>query len=162
MKHSDVKNETFQGLQSNCSRCALKKRNHCPYLEEIAHCPMFIDAGGPKPFNGVHEEKRRHRRKHTSIPAFMKHKNLGAAKVPVGSIMDISLSGLRISMPREITYKVLTPEFEIVFTLPGEKRPLCVHCKLRHEVYSEDAVHVGVSFIDAGSRGHESLVNFLM
>ncbi len=46
MKRND--NKELQGLKSNCSKCALKKSNLCPYLEEIAKCDLFNELNGKR------------------------------------------------------------------------------------------------------------------
>jgi hypothetical protein len=43
MKHNKVNNEELQHLETNCNKCALKKSELCPYLEEVAKCHMFHD-----------------------------------------------------------------------------------------------------------------------
>jgi hypothetical protein len=48
MKHNEVKNEELQYLKTNCNKCALKKRDLCPYLEEVATCNMFNDLKGKR------------------------------------------------------------------------------------------------------------------
>jgi hypothetical protein len=46
MKHKN--NKELQQLKSNCSKCALKKNNLCPYLEDIAKCDMFNELNGKR------------------------------------------------------------------------------------------------------------------
>ncbi|MEN6318675.1 MAG: hypothetical protein ABFD82_07965 [Syntrophaceae bacterium] len=48
MKHNRVKNEELKDLKTNCNNCALMKRKHCPYLEEVANCHMFTDLKGQR------------------------------------------------------------------------------------------------------------------
>lgn len=43
MKLNEVKNEELQNLKTDCNKCTLRKRDVCPYLEEVANCRMFDD-----------------------------------------------------------------------------------------------------------------------
>ena len=121
--HNEIKNGQLQNSETNCNICDLKKLGLCPYLERLMKCHIFNGLKGQKVFNGINKEKRRYRRILTSIPAFIGKNGSEKASVPIGSIMDISLGGLRVSIPRGVNYKLLTGSkktaFEIIFTLPG-------------------------------------------
>jgi hypothetical protein len=166
IKHNDDHHGQLQDLEANCNICPLKEMDLCPYLERLAKCHIFNALKGQKVFNDISKEKRRYKRTITSIPAFINKNGSGKEIAPIGSIMDISLGGLRVSIPRGMKYKVLTglrkAEFEITFTLPGEKEPIRVNCKSRRVVDSEDNIHVGASIIDADFHSYKSLTDYLM
>ena len=166
IKHNEDHHEQLHDLETNCNICALKEMDLCPYLERLAKCHIFNALKGQKVFNNINKEKRRYTRTITSIPAFINKNGSRKAIIPIGSIMDISLGGLRVSIPRGMKYKVLTglrkTGFEITFTLPGEKEPIHVNCKSRRVVDSEDNIHVGASIIDADFNSYTALANYLM
>jgi len=176
IKHNEEHHEQLQDLESNCNICALKKMDLCPYSERLVNCHIFNGLKGKKRkrlifiadyiFKGIDKEKRLYRRMPTDIPAFINNNSSGRAIGPIGLITDISLSGLRISIPRGMNCKVLTSfrktEFEIIFTLPGEKEPIHVNCKSRRVVDSQDNVHVGASIIHADFHSYKALANYLM
>jgi hypothetical protein len=166
MRHNEVNDGQLQDLQTSCNQCVLKKEELCPYLETIVNCHLFNDLKSLKVFNGFKKEKRQYPRIITSIPAFISNGGSGKAKLRVGSIIDISLGGLRISIPRGMKYKVLTgpqtTEFEIITTLPDENKPIHLKCKSQRVVYSKDNIHVGASIIDADFRSYKAFKNYLM
>ena len=166
MRHNEVEDGQLQDLQTNCNQCVLKKEEICPYLEQIVNCHLFNDSKNRKVFNGFKKEKRQYPRIITSIPAFISNGGSGEEKLRIGSIVDISLGGLRISIPRGMKYKVLigpqTTEFEIITTLPDENKPIQLKCKSQRVVYSKDNIHVGASIIDADFHSYKAFKNYLM
>jgi PilZ domain len=166
MRHNEVKGGQVQYLQTNCSQCVLKKEEICPYLEQIANCHLFSEQKGRNVFNGFTKEKRQYPRMITSIPAFVRNGGSGEAKSHIGSIIDMSLGGLRISIPRGRKYGRLTDpqttEFEIVTVLPDKDEPIYLKCKSRRVAYFKDDIHVGTSIIDADIRSYEAFKNYLM
>ncbi|HET6459338.1 MAG TPA: PilZ domain-containing protein [Syntrophales bacterium] len=166
MRHSEVRDLQLWDLQTDCNQCVLKTEEVCPYLETIVNCHLFNDLKSRRVFNGFKKEKRLYPRIITSIPAFISNDGSGKENLHIGSITDISLGGLRISIPRGMKHEVLTarqtPEFEIITKLPDENTPIHLKCKSQRVVYSKDNIHVGASIVDADSRSYKSFKNYLM
>lgn len=166
MSHNDEYDGKLQALETNCGKCVLKKWNICPYLEAIETCHLFNDIQSQKVFNGFKKEKRQYPRMTTSVPAFIGKGGSGKAKLHIGTILDISLGGLRISIPRAMKHKVLTGpqanEFEIMIALPDENEPIHLKCKSRRMTYSKDNIDVGASIIDANFISYKALKNYLL
>jgi hypothetical protein len=166
MSHSEKHDGKLQALETNCDKCILKKMAICPYLQEIEECHLFNDLQSQKMFDGFKEEKRRFPRMTTSVPAFISKGGSGEAKLHIGSLMDISLGGLRISIPRAMKHKVLTipqtNEFEIMIALPDENEPIHLKCKSRRVTYSKDNIDVGAFIIDTDFRSYKALVHYCM
>ncbi len=146
-----MKEEQSQDLRANCNRCTFKKEDTCPYIEEIVDCHLFSASKSREVFHVFKKEKRKHPRTKTSIPAFISSNRPGEENVHIGSILDISLGGLLISIPRRIAHDVLTgpqaPEFEIITESPDRNKPTHLNCRLVREVHYQDHVHVGASII---------------
>ena len=138
----------------------------CPYLEAIEQCHLFNDLQSQKMFNGFKKEKRQYPRMATSVPAFISKGGSKEAKLHIGSIMDISLGGVRISIPRAMKHKVLTDpltnEFEIIIALPDENEPIHLKCKSRRVSYSKDNMDIGASIIDTDIHNYKALKSYLM
>ncbi len=164
-RHYEARDAQPQGLQTTCSQCVLKKEDLCPYLETIVNCHLF-NSKGRGSLNGLKRERRQHPRLITSIPAFISNDGSGKARLHVGSITDISLGGLRISIPRGMRHEVLTcpqtPEFEIITKLPDENKPIHLKCKSQRIVYSKDNIYIGASIVDADFRSFKAFKNYLM
>ena len=150
MRHNEVKDEQLQDLQTDCNQCVLNKEGNCPYIEQIVDCHLFKDLKGREVSYVFKKEKRQHPRINASIPAFISGGPV-EEKRRIGSIVDISLGGLLISIPRGMKHKVLTDpqttEFEIITTLPDRNQPIHLKCKSRRVVHYKDNIHVGASII---------------
>jgi hypothetical protein len=166
MWQTEMKDGQIQDLQTNCNQCALKNEEICPYIEAIVNCHLFNDLKRRKAFNGFKKEKRQYPRIITSIPAFISSDSSREGKLRIGSIIDISLGGLRISIPKGMKHKVLTSpqttKFELITKLPDGNKPIHLKCKLQGVVYSGDNINVGASIIDADSRSYTAFKNYLM
>jgi len=146
-----LKDEQLQDLQTNCNQCFLKKDGTCPYIETIVDCHLFRDLKSREVSYASKKEKRKHPRITTSIPAFISSGGSEEEKLYIGSIKDISLGGLLISISKEMKHKVLTDpqttEFVIITTLPDKNKPLHLKCKPHRVVLYKNNVHVGASII---------------
>jgi hypothetical protein len=151
MRHNEVKEGQSQDLQTNCNQCVLKKENICPYIEQIVDCHLFKDLRNREVSYTFKKERRQHPRIITSIPAFISSGDSEEEKLRIGSIIDISLGGLLISIPKGTKHQVLTgpqtTEFEIITTLPDENKPKHLKCKSRRVIHYRDNIHVGASII---------------
>jgi hypothetical protein len=119
-----------------------------------------------KLFTGIKNERRQYPRKGILAPALIKQSDSGETKLETGSITDISLSGLRILIPKEAKCGISTDpqaaKFEIIFTLPTENRPIYVTCESCRIVDSDENIHVGASFVDANFHSYKALQTYLM
>jgi len=113
-----------------------------------------------------HEEKRRFARKQTAIPALVKGAD-SPATVPHGAvILDISLGGLRISLPKEcvsgINKESGASKFETSFVLPEGDRPIRLVCKPQRVVPVNGNVYIGASFVDAEFVTYQQLQKYFV
>ena len=110
-------------------------------------------------------ERRRYGRKQVSIPA--KIKTADAKKKQYRAmILDISLSGLRLSMPKESLPQIyegdVTPKFETSFVLPQNDRSMRIVCKPQRVVPVNGNIQVGASFVDTEFTQYQELQQYLM
>jgi hypothetical protein len=119
-----------------------------------------------KAFHSVKKERRQYPRKIVSLPAFINQYDSGEASLYAASVTNLSLGGLRISVPGDIKFETLidpqTSKFQIVFTLPNENRPIILKCESRDVAELKDGVHVGASFVDADFSSYKALQSYLM
>ena len=113
------------------------------------NCHMSKDLKSLEELNGFKKERRDYPRMITSIPAFISTGGSGEEKLRIGTIINISLSGLLISIPNWLEHKLLTgpqrTEFEIITELPNEDKTAHIRCKSRRVVHYRDNTHVGAS-----------------
>ena len=114
----------------------------------------------------IENDRRQYPRKPLSIPAFINHYSSENSQLNEASVLDISLGGIKISIPGNMKYEIsFDPQkskFQIIFTLPNEKRPLLLACEPRNVVDLPENVFIGASIIDADFDIYKSLQAYLM
>ena len=123
-------------------------------IENILYA--HIEEQEPK---GVYREKRRYARKKISAPALVR--GLDGA-VHAGMLRDISLDGIRISVPLGFQREVGEESpISVVFTLPEGERALIVVCLPRH-IHSNGETTIGASFIYTNLQSYQTLQGHIM
>jgi len=85
-----------------------------------------------------------------------------------GVIIDISQGGVKISFPKKYAYKILNSEhnfeFEILFKIPDDKRPVCFECKSCRveQDNGKDEVLIGAYFKNSDFDSYKSLNQYLV
>jgi len=117
-----------------------------------------------KAFKGNKKEKRQYPRKAISVPAFINQFGQEETKLHTGSITNISLGGVNISVPRDVSIELKQDDmkFEVIFTLPNENRPIRMKCEPRRVIDSEEIIHIGASFVDADFHSYKALQTYMM
>jgi hypothetical protein len=110
------------------------------------------------------KEQRQYPRKAITVPTIINQTENG--QMGMGSISEISLSGVRILIPKELQNNIQInaqgTKFEIIFNLPKENKPIKFSCESKRVIDDEDCIHVGASFIDAGFQNYKTLQTYLM
>jgi hypothetical protein len=107
---------------------------------------------------GVDSERRRCPRKKVSTPALVKGLD---GVVHAGMVHDISLDGIRISVPPSFRCEVgKESTISVVFTLPAGERVLTIECLPRH-IHSNGQTTIGASFINTDFQSCQTLQNYL-
>jgi len=117
---------------------------------------------------GCEQEQRRYTRKQVSLPAFILDQNKDAEPkgFRTGKVLDISLGGIRLSIPQGVKLEISsdgdTNEFHIVFTLPDATQPINMKCKPQRVSDSGEDVYVGASFVDGDFHSYQNLQKYLI
>lgn len=117
-----------------------------------------------KSFPADKKEKRQYPRKSITVPTIINQVENG--QIGIGSIREISLCGVSILIPKDFMNNVqITSQgsrFEIIFNLPAENKPIKLFCESKRVSDSDDNVHVGATFVDAGFQNYKTLQTYLM
>jgi len=117
-------------------------------------------------FKETNKERRHHPRKVVLAPTLIKKYGLVETKLGVGAITDISLGGVRITIPKDVKCEISldpqTSKFEIAFTLPNENKLINLACESCRVDKAEESTHVGAAFIDADLQSYKALQAYLM
>ena len=110
-------------------------------------------------------ERRRFVRRQVSIPAQVRSID-SEKKEHKAVILDISLSGLRVSLPNESMPEIYegaeTSEFETLFVLPEEEKSIRIVCRPQRVVPVNGNIHVGASFVDSDFTNYQHLQQYLV
>ncbi|MEN6620020.1 MAG: PilZ domain-containing protein [Smithella sp.] len=160
-KESLICFRTSKDLHESLAYIAKKSRRSLSSIIEMA---LTNYAKERKAFQGIANDKRQYPRRALSVPVVINIRESG--QIAIGAIIDISLGGVRILIPRNFKYQIPIEDrgsrFEIVFSLSTEKQPLSLICESKRVIESEDGIYVGASFIDADFNSYKILQNYLM
>jgi hypothetical protein len=110
------------------------------------------------------EERRKYSRKPATIPAFVRGADPTATPLHGAVILDISLGGLRISVPRECISEIGdshgTSQFETSFVLPDGDKPIRIVCRSQRVVPVNGSVYIGASFVDSEFVNYQQLQKY--
>jgi len=138
------------------------KRSISSVIEDIIGCYLREN----KAIECGDKEQRRFNRKEVSIPVVIRDPAEEARMLQAGIILDISLGGLRISLPEDFVGKAAVAsqgnEFEAIFTLPNEKRPISIKCKAKRTVSTDNVKQMGASFVDSDFSSYKTLQSYLI
>jgi hypothetical protein len=152
-----------KSMRDSLAKLAREEKRSLSSMIEIV---LFNYLKEKKALKGIKKDKRQYPRKNVSVPAFINQNISGEKKLHAGSVTNLSLGGVHISIPQDIPGEVIfDPEkskFEIIFTLPGENRPIRLTCESRRVVDSKEALNVGASFVDADFNSYKALNTYLM
>jgi len=115
-----------------------------------------------KTFPGI--EMRKHPRKPVSLPTVINQREF--EQIGKGLIIDISLGGARILIPKDfeqnITINSKGSKFDIIFDLSAENNPIKMVCESIRVVDDDASIIVGAFFVDAEFNSYQSLQTYLM
>jgi hypothetical protein len=114
----------------------------------------------------IEKEKRRYVRKQIAAPVFISESGSETKDYRTGIIIDISLGGLRISVPKDHTFDIhideKTADFDTFFALPNEMRPVNVKCKPQNVFHANGDTQIGASFVDADFNSYQTIRDYVV
>ena len=112
------------------------------------------------------EEKRRYLRKAVGAPALVKGLTPDSSKFTVGTVVDLSLGGLQISVPEtcmlEVEEDKENSKLTVIFTLPETRKPITVQCMPQHVYHTEGETNIGASFCDSDFASYQAIQDCLI
>jgi c-di-GMP-binding flagellar brake protein YcgR len=119
-----------------------------------------------KALQSPEKEQRRFLRKRVNIPVVVRDPDTETSQLLAGTILDISLGGMRVSLSNgyaeEISISGQGDEFEALFTLPNEKRPISIKCRPHRVITNTDDKQLGASFVDSDFSSYRTLQSYLI
>ena len=113
----------------------------------------------------IGKERRTAERKQIGCQACIGEDRSKTGGFAMGTILDISIEGVRFSVPNgqklEIKTDGETTEFSISFSLPDNHWPVGAKCRPVRIVESADEVQIGAMFVDTDIRSYHALRQYL-
>ncbi len=154
---------TSEDLQEGLRRIGEHERRSVSSVIERA---LFEYVQGREQLKRVAGEKRRHPRKSLSVPALVRNADAGDQGLHAGLVVNISLGGLRISVPSafpvELDEDRKQSKISVVFTLPDGKKPLTVECTPKHVLPHNGTTMIGAAFTNADFGSYQTLQEYLV
>jgi hypothetical protein len=101
---------------------------------------------------GIDHDRRRSERRKVALPAFIGAAHSNARDFETGTVLDISLGGIRFSVPKGTTVELRMEgdrnEFSVIFTLPNAHWRTNVICRPQRIVESANNVQIGASVLN--------------
>jgi hypothetical protein len=110
--------------------------------------------------------RRRLERKHARLQAYIGDPRWQRKDFEQGTILDISLLGIRLSVPKgttlEIPEKGKTSEFCIIFNLPDHHWPIQIKCLPKWTIESEQDVQLGLELVNHDVYAFKALQKYMI
>ena len=151
---------TSMVIRDELSRIAEAERKS---LSSVIESILFQQLKMAQDVPGFGPERRRFKRKKVFLPAFIGSTEAKAQEYGTGTILDLSLEGIRFSVPREAVPERPGegPDFSLIFTLPEEQRLVKVKC-LSRQVYDHgEDLQYGASIVDSDFGSSQALQRYL-
>lgn len=117
-------------------------------------------------FDGIIQNRRRCDRKKINLKAYIGDPRWQRRDFVEGTIMDISLGGIKFSVPKGTMVEILAvdnaAEYNVIFTLPNNIWNTSVKCRPKRVVKSEAAVQVGAAFVNPDLPTCKTLQKYLI
>ncbi len=101
---------------------------------------------------GIDQDRRRSERRKVALPAFIGDAHSDTRDFETGTVLDISLGGIRFSVPKGTTVELRTDgdrnEFSVIFTLPNNHWRTNVICRPQRIFESANNVQIGASVLN--------------
>lgn len=111
-------------------------------------------------------EKRRYERKAVSAITRVTNLAVSSSEPIEGLVLDLSLGGLCVSLPKTTAGAIGGPEkeprFKATFVVPEFNKPVTMLCEPKWSMPSGGNVHMGASFVDGDFLQYQTLQQFLI
>jgi hypothetical protein len=157
---------TSPGIRNYIESIALQTRQSLSYVIESI---IYQHRGGGSCTTTampVASERRRYSRKAVALPALISASQFQDKGYDSGTVLDISLGGIRFAIPKKTTSEIRQSdqpaEYNVVFTLPDQNRSIAVRCRSLNVSDAPDEVHIGAAFVDADFGSYQNLQKYLI
>lgn len=135
-------------------------------VSSLVEAIVFQYLQSKRGYQGIVQNRRQCNRKKVNLKAFIGDPKWHRRDFVEGTILDISLGGIKFSVPRGTKVEVVAgdkaTEYSIIFTLPNNLWKTNVKCRSQRVVESEEAVQVGAAFVSPDFSTYSTLQKYLI
>ena len=157
--------ETTLEIRNTLEKIAEEEKLTVSLVVESMVCNYLKDN---KEFKGSYADRRRFERKAVDIPAFIGNPEWRRRDFKEGKILDISLGGIRFSVPKGTELEIQESEdskeakLSVIFTLPKNLWAVNVKFKPKRVYETEDEIQIGAALVNPDYHTYMALQNYLM
>ncbi len=111
-------------------------------------------------------DRRKYQRKQVMLPAFIGRNPSQVQEFETGSVLDVSLGGIRFAIPGNSPSKIQPTEepveYSVIFTLPDQRQPVKIRCLAQSVQDSDKEIQIGAAFVDADFHSYQNLQKYLI
>jgi hypothetical protein len=163
IKDTTICFQTSSEIRNSLEKIAEKESQS---VSSVVESIIYHYLKSDKAVEGIFQNRRRFERKKTTIPAYIGDTRWQRDDFVAGTILDISLGGIKMSIPKGTKVDIQNvreaEELSIVFRIPSCYWPISV--KISPQAVSESAeeVHLGASLINPDFQAYSALQKYLM
>jgi hypothetical protein len=155
--------QTSSDIKSSLEKIAAKEDKSVSSLVESI---IFHYLKNNMAAEGIFHNRRRFERKKITIPAYIGDSRWQHDEFIAGTLLDISLGGIKVSIPKETKGDIPnideTEELSIIFRIPSCYWPIRVKIIPQTVFESEDEVQLGASLLNPDYQAYSALQKYLM
>jgi len=153
---------TSSFIRDDLSKMARRERKS---VSNVIESIIYEHLKTARELNGIGQDRRRHHRKKVSLPAFIMSVNSPEREFESGTVLDISMGGIRFSVPKGTKLDVQKEgddaEFSVIFIIPQESRPVKVKCRTMNACDETDTFQIGAVLLDSDFNSYKAINNYL-
>jgi hypothetical protein len=119
-----------------------------------------------KTVTSADQDRRRFERRKVDLPATIGDAHSDPRDFEMGTVLDISVGGIRFSVPKGMTVQIQTDsetsEFSVIFTLPNNSWRTNLICRPQRISESEEDVQIGAAVVNPDYFYTTALRKYLM
>jgi hypothetical protein len=162
-KETTICFQTSSEVRSSLEKIAERESQSVSSVVESIICHYLKN---DKSTEGIFQNRRRFERKKTTIPAYIGDIRWQRDDFVAGTILDISLGGIKMSIPKGTKVDIRnvreTEELSIVFRIPSCYWPISVKISPQSVSESAEEIQVGASLINPDFQAYSALQKYLM
>lgn len=162
-KETTICFQTRSEVKSHLEKIAEKE---CQSVSSVVESIICHYLKNDKAVDGIFQNRRRFERKKITIPAYIGDARWQRDDFVAGTILDISLGGIKMSIPKGTKVDMRnvpgTEDLSVIFRIPSCYWPISVKISPQAVSESGEEIQVGASIVNPDFQAYSALQKYLM